>query len=56
MLLLIGVWIYFMKKMSRKDSPQKRTIELIQEQNLTLARQLEVLERLAVAAEKAASK
>jgi len=56
MLLLIGVWIYFMKRVNRKDSPQQKTIDLIQEQNSTLARQLEVLERLAIAAEKAATK
>lgn len=56
MLLLIAVWIYFMRKMNRKDSPQKKTLDLIEKQNATLARQLEVLERLAVAAEKAVSK
>ncbi|MDR0776379.1 MAG: hypothetical protein LBE81_07050 [Azonexus sp.] len=42
-LLLIAVWIYFMR---RKDSPQARTIELIEKQNA-------ILERLAVAVEKA---
>ena len=55
MLLLIAVWIYFMRKYTRKDSPQRRSVELIEQQNTTLARQLEVLERLAAAAEKAAS-
>lgn len=45
MLLLIGVWIFFMRKMGKKGSPQLRTVELIEKQNA-------VLERLAVAAEK----
>jgi ATP-dependent Zn protease len=48
MLLLIGVWIFFMRKMNKKGSPQARTVELIEKQNA-------VLERLAAAAEKAAS-
>jgi ATP-dependent Zn protease len=56
MLLLIGVWIFFIRKMNRKDSPQKRSVELIEQQNATLARQLEVLERLAIAIEKASTK
>ncbi|MBI4987676.1 MAG: hypothetical protein HZC23_02550 [Rhodocyclales bacterium] len=55
MLLLIGVWIFFMRKLNKKGSPQVRTVELIEQQNATHARQLEVLERLAVAAEKATS-
>ena len=52
MLFLIGVWIYFMRKMNRKDSPQKRTLELIELQNVTLARQAEAIERLVTIAEK----
>lgn len=56
MLLLIAVWIYFMRKMNRKDSPQKKSLDLAEIQNATLARQLEVFERLAVAAEKATLK
>ena len=52
MLLFIGVWIYFMRKMNRKDSPQKRTLELIELQNVTLARQAEAIERLVTIAEK----
>lgn len=46
MLLLIAVWIYFMRKANRKDSPQVRTIDLIEKQNA-------VLDRIAAAAEKA---
>jgi len=48
MLLLIGVWIIFMRKMNKKGSPQVRTIELIERQNA-------ILERIAAAAEKATS-
>ena len=48
MLLLIAVWVFFMRRMNKKGSPQVRTVELIEKQNA-------VLERLASAAEKAAS-
>jgi len=48
MLLLIAVWIFFMRGMNKKGSPQVRTVELIEKQNA-------ILERLATAAEKAAS-
>lgn len=48
MLLLIAVWIFFMRKMNKKGSPQVRTLELIEKQNI-------VLDRIATAAEKAAS-
>jgi len=48
MLLLIAVWIFFMQRMSKKGSPQVRTIELIEKQNA-------ILERLATAVEKAGS-
>lgn len=48
MLLLIAVWVFFMRRMNKKGSPQVRTVELIEKQNA-------VLERLAKAAEKAAS-
>ena len=47
MLLLIGVWIYFMQRMKRKDSPQERTLTLIEQQNTLLAAQVKVLERIA---------
>ena len=48
MLLLIAVWIFFMRRMNKKGSPQARTVELIEKQNA-------VLERIASAAEKAIS-
>lgn len=50
-LLLIGVWVYFMQRMRRKDSPQERTLALIQQQNGILEAQYKVLERLTVAVE-----
>jgi hypothetical protein len=52
MLLLIGVWVFFMRRQTRKGSPQARTVELIEQQNAILGRQVEVLERLAMASEK----
>jgi len=52
MLLLIGVWVFFIKKMNKKDSPQRRTLELIENQNSILSKQLEALDRLASAVEK----
>jgi hypothetical protein len=55
MLLLIVVWIYFINRMRGKNSPQSRTIRLIEEQNGLFTHQLEVLERLAGAVERAAS-
>lgn len=56
MLLLISVWIFFMRRMNRKDSPQKQSVELMKQQNATLTRQLDALERLAAAVEKVTSK
>lgn len=55
MLLLIVVWIYFYKKMNRRDSPPKQTILLIEKQNDILSKQLEAIERIAAAAEKSTS-
>jgi ATP-dependent Zn protease len=45
MLMLIGVWVFFMRKMNKKGSYQFRTVELIDKQNA-------ILERIATAAEK----
>lgn len=55
MLLLIAVWIVFMRKVTKKGSPQRISVELLEKQTETLSRQLEVLERLANAAEKLAN-
>ena len=52
MLILICVWVFFIKKMNKKDSPQRRSVELIENQNLILTKQLETLDRLASAVEK----
>lgn len=52
MLLLIVVWVFFIRKAYRKGSPQLRLVELMEQQNAVFIRQLEILERLAVAAEK----
>ncbi len=49
MAIFIGVFLYFIRKMSRKDSPQRRSLELIE-------KQIQTLERIAAAAEKAAPK
>jgi hypothetical protein len=51
MLLLIGVWIFFMFRMKSKDSPQTRTINLIEEQNAMFESQNKLLARIAVALE-----
>lgn len=51
MLLLIGVWIFFMRKINRKDSPQAQSLRLIEQQNALFDAQNKLLERLAVAAE-----
>jgi ATP-dependent Zn protease len=56
MLLLIGMWIYFINRMKGKNSPQSQSIRLIQEQNELLTRELEILGRLAAAVEKASSR
>jgi ATP-dependent Zn protease len=51
MLLLIGVWIFFMQRMKRKDSPQGRTLALMERQIGMLASQNALIERIAVATE-----
>ena len=51
MIVLIAVWIYFMKKMK---SPQSKTIEYLGRQNELLAKYAESNERIAVALEKLA--
>lgn len=51
MLLLIGVWIFFMRKINRKDSPQAQSLRLIEQQNVLFDTQNKLLERLAIAAE-----
>lgn len=49
-LLLIGVWLYFIKKSQNKSSPQQKTIQLIEAQNVILERQVAALEKLTTAA------
>ncbi|ATQ73191.1 hypothetical protein CR152_00710 [Massilia violaceinigra] len=56
MLLLIGVYIYFIKRANGKDSPQNRMMVLLESQSAHLDAQLRLLERLAVAAEAQASR
>lgn len=56
MLLLIGAWIFFMQRMKHKDSPQQRTIALIEQQNALFASQVQLLDRLAAAAEQSVPK
>lgn len=51
MLLLIGVFGFFIKRASGKGSVQNRTLALVEAQNTLLETKLRLLERLAVAAE-----
>lgn len=51
MLLLVGVWVFFMKKYNGKDSPQKQTLLLIEKQTDILRQQADSIERLASAIE-----
>lgn len=51
MFLLIGVWIFFMQRMKRKDSPQSRTLAMFERQNAILEAQNSLLARIATAAE-----
>lgn len=53
MLLLIGVWIYFMKKIRK---PQDQTIIHVKEQNDILAKHASALERIATSLEKLSEK
>lgn len=56
MLLLIAVYVFYMAKFAGKKSPQARTVDLITQQNSMLGRQIDVIERIAVVAEKSVSK
>lgn len=51
MLLLIGVWLYCMRRMNRKDSPQVKAVALFEKQNTILENQNRLLERIALASE-----
>jgi len=51
MLLLIGVWIYFIKRMGGKGSQQNRTIDLIETQNGLFSKQNKSIDRIAKAIE-----
>ena len=51
MLLLIGVWVYFMQRMRRKDSPQERSIALLQQQVEISTQQAQALKQIAAALE-----
>ncbi|MDM5177895.1 hypothetical protein PO883_11900 [Massilia sp. DJPM01] len=55
-LLLVGVFLFFIKRVSGKGSLQNRTITLLESQSAHLDAQLRLLERLAVAAEAQASR
>ena len=53
MLILIGVWIFFMYwSFSKKKSPQAKSLELLKNQALLIERQNELFERLVSAVEK----
>ncbi|MDQ1830851.1 hypothetical protein [Massilia scottii] len=56
MLLLVGVFLFFIKRVSGKNSMQKRTLALLEAQGAHLDAQLRLLERMAVAAEAQASR
>lgn len=50
-LLLIGVWIYFMRRYSGKGSPQDRSLDLVEKQNEMIREQGKALDRIAKAME-----
>jgi len=50
-LLLIAVWIFFMQKFGGKNSPQNRSLDLIQRQNEIVDQQNDALKRIADAVE-----
>ena len=50
-LLLIGVWIYFMRRYSGKGSPQDRSLDLVEKQNEMIREQSKALDRIANAME-----
>lgn len=51
MLLLIGVWAFFIARSRSKNSPQGRTLALFEQQNAIFAEQSQLLARLAAAVE-----
>ena len=56
MLLLIAVWLFFMKRMKSKDSPQGKTLTLIEQQNAILESQSKFVLRIAESIESRAPK
>ncbi|MEO1201056.1 MAG: FxLYD domain-containing protein [Pseudomonadota bacterium] len=55
-ILLIAAWIFFMRRAGGKDSPQNRTLDLIEEQNAMLKNQSGAIDRIATALEKTDSR
>lgn len=55
MILLISVWIFFMRRMRGKDSPQERSIALLQQQVEFSKAQARSLEQIAASVEAALS-
>lgn len=51
LLLLLSLWLLFMRRYVGKKSPQHKTISLIEEQNSLFGHQNKLLERIAYAAE-----
>lgn len=51
MILLIGVWLFFIRRISHKNSPQKLSLEALQKHTDLCSIQNGFIERLAVAAE-----
>jgi ATP-dependent Zn protease len=47
MLLLIGVWIFAMKKYSGKNSPQKQSLSILEKQTEIISQQAGAIERIA---------
>lgn len=50
-LLLIAVWIFFMRRVGGKNSPQNRSLDLIDRQNEMIEKQSNAIERIASAIE-----
>lgn len=50
--VLIAVWVFFIRQMYKRNSPQNRSLALIDQQNKLFMHQNELLERLASAVEK----
>jgi ATP-dependent Zn protease len=51
LLLLLALWMLFMRRYAGKNSPQHKTINLIEEQNSLFTHQNKLLERIAYAVE-----